>query len=379
MNSIKNLFKGDKVIWIIIVLFSIMSILTVYSSTGALAYKDFQGDTMRFLIKHGGIMIIGIGIIILVQKIPVSFYFSIGYILLFIGLGLLFLTLLSGENLNSASRWMKIPFTSLTFQSSDVAKLALIAYLAKTLSDMQKDLTNFKQILIRLVAPIGAMTGLVITTNLSTALLICISSFFILYVGRVSYKHLGYIVGLAVIVLVFGVGVMYASGVGRAQTWVNRIENFSSGDGDNVYQIEQAKIAVVSGGLIGRGVGKSVQRNFLPHSYSDFIYAIIIEEWGAIMASFVLVLYVILLNRVGRIIRRCKSAFSTFLVLGLILNIMLQAFINMAVAVDLMPVTGQTLPLISMGGTSVLITCATFGIILRVSEDVSIEELKKFK
>lgn len=374
MEHFGKLFKGDKAIWIVVALLSILSVLTVFSATGALAYREYNGDTLRFLTKHGGIVLLGIGIIIVVQKIPVTVYFSIGYILLFVGGGLLLLTLLSGTNINSANRWMKIPFTSLTFQSSDIAKLALVTYLAKTLADMQKDMSNIKTVLVRLVVPIVVICVLIFPTNFSTAFFIGLASFIMLFVGRVRVGHLAAIIGVTLAVVSLAVTIMIFAEVGRAITWKNRVENFVSGDSDTNYQADQAKIAVVSGGLLGKGPGKSVQRNFLPHSYSDYIYAIIIEEYGAIISSFVLCLYIILLNRVGRIIKRSKSAFSTFLVLGLILNIMFQALVNMAVSVSLMPVTGQTLPLVSMGGTSVLITCLTFGIILRVSEDVMIQE-----
>ncbi len=371
-ERINKLFKGDKIIWGVIVLLTIFSLLAVYSSTGTLAYKKMGGNTTYYLIRHGVILAIGIFIIFITHLVPYRYYFRLSYLFLFLSILLLALTLVLGTSLNQAARWLTLPGLGFTIQPSDFAKLALIMYLARLLSLKQGKIRNMNEALTPLILPIVLVCALILPSNLSTALIVFATSMIVLFIGRIPFKFLLVFGGIGLLVLVLFIGgAILLDREGRIGTWKNRIENFVQGDSGENYQVEQAKIAVATGGFFGKKPGKSTQRNFLPYPYSDFIFAIIIEEYGLILGAIPLVLaYLILLYRGGYMVQRANRTFPAFLAIGLTLLIVFQAFINMAVAVSLFPVTGQTLPFVSMGGSSLLFTSVAFGIMLSVSRGI---------
>jgi len=371
-ESVIKLFKGDRIIWGVIVVLTFFSILAVYSSTGTLAYKNMGGNTTYYLIRHGVILGIGIFIIFITHLVPYKYYSRLSQLFLFASVPLLLLTLLIGTNINEASRWLTLPGLGFTIQTSDFAKLALIMYLARLLSLKQKEIKNLKEAFQPLIIPLILVCMLILPANLSTALILFATSIVLLFIGRVPVKYLIVIIGIGILALSLFVSVaLLINKEGRVATWKNRIENYVEGSSDEFFQVEQAKIAVASGGFFGKSPGKSTQRNFLPHPYSDFIFAIIIEEYGLFLGAIPLVLaYLILLYRGGALVHKANRTFPAFLAIGLTLLIVFQAFINMAVAVSLFPVTGQTLPFVSMGGSSLLFTSIAFGIILSVSRGI---------
>jgi len=369
-------FKGDPVIWAVIVGLSLFSILAVYSSTGTLAYKSQGGNTTYFLFKHGLLLLVGIGVIFLAHQIPYRYYSRLAQLLFYLSIPLLAITLLMGTSLNEASRWLTVPGTGLTVQTSDFAKLALIMFIARLLSKKQDGIKGFESGFVPLMVPVLVICMLILPADFSSAFILFVTSIIIMFIGRVQLKYIAGLTGAgAVLILIFVLIAYNSENQGRVGTWKNRIENYMSKDSDGNYQVEQAKIAIVTGGLLGKGPGRSTQRNFLPHPYSDFIYAIIIEEYGLVIGGvLMLILYLILLYRAGLIVRRISSRFGAFLAIGLTFSIVFQAIINMAVAVNLLPVTGQTLPLVSMGGTSIFSTSIAFGIILSVSRSLNKSE-----
>lgn len=373
-----NYLKGDKVIWAIMLLLSLISILVVYSSIVTLAYKFKQGNTEVFLLKHTGTLLVGFGLAFLCHKIKYTVFSKVAQIGFFISIPLLLYTLLRGVSAGEASRWIPIPGTGLTFQSSDVAKLMLLMYVARVLTTKQEKLMEFKGVIRYLIVPIGVICILILPANFSTAALLFLNCMFLMFVGRIKVKFMLMIVGACMMfALLLGVVVyQFPNAIPRGATWKARIENFSKGDSKSNYQSEQAKIAIATGGVIGKGPGKSTQRAFLPQASSDFIYAIIIEEYGLTFGFLMLFLYMIFLFRGIKILRDTNKTFGGFLAIGLAFGLVFQALINMAVAVNLFPVTGQPLPLVSMGGTSVMFTCIAIGIILSVSraDEEKIEE-----
>lgn len=368
---IRDNIKGDRVIWAVVIVLSIISLLVVYSSTGTLAYKYQKGNTEYYLFKHGMIVLFGLFLIIITHKVKFTYFSRISQIAIFFAAPLLLLTLIKGANLNEASRWLALPGTSLTFQTSDFAKIALIAYLARILSNKQEKIKDFKSGFIPVMIPVLLICGLILPANFSTAAVLFATSVVMMFIGRVNLKYIGSLLGIGVVLLsLFIVIVINSNNTGRVGTWKKRIENFSSGDSKGNYQVEQAKIAIATGGVFGKGPGKSSQRNFLPHPYSDFIYAIIIEEYGIVFAFLIILLYLILLFRGIRIAVKTEKLFGSLLAFGCAFMLVFQAMINMAVAVNLFPVTGQPLPMLSMGGTSIWFTCITIGVILSVSRDI---------
>ncbi|GAB1419863.1 FtsW/RodA/SpoVE family cell cycle protein [Bacteroidales bacterium] len=360
--------KGDKVIWAIVVLLSVFSILAVYSSTYSLAYEQKGGNTGHFILKHTIILAIGLLFIYLAHKIKYIYFSPFLQIALWVSIPLLIITLLYGVDLNDAKRVLQLPF-KLTFQTSDLAKLTLITYLARTLTKKQDNIKDFKSAFVPLMIPVLIVVFLILPANLSTAAMLLTTSLVLMFIGRVKTRYILSLVGLAIVA--FGLfflilSMMPEGNQGRFQTWKNRIENKSDS-----YQVEQAKIAIASGGLLGKGPGNSTQRNFLPHPYSDFIYAIIIEEYGLLGGAFVLLLYLILLFRAVAIVTKIPQTFGAFLTIGVTFSMVMQAMVNMAVAVGAFPVTGQPLPMVSMGGTSIWFTSISFGIILSVSKEVA--------
>src|SRR6056297_1457141 len=378
MQGIKYI-RGDRVIWTVIIILSVVSLLSVYSSTGSLAYKKVSGDTFYYLFRQFKYIVLGLGVIILFQMIPYRIFSKLSIPFLLVAIALLVVTLIKGQEINEANRWLAIPGTSNTFQPSEFAKFALIMYLARILANHQDNLDSFKGVFLKVAGAISLICLLILPTNLSTAAIIFTVSFILLFIGRVPFKYLALYVGVGVAGL--GLFLLLSTAMsreGRITTWKNRIERYMTGEGDN-FQSDQAKVAIVRGGLLPNGPGTSTQRILLPHPYSDFIFAIIIEEYGSIIGGLLLIfMYLWLLFRTGVIVRRSKSTFGAFLAFGLALGLVFQAFVNMGVTVGLLPVTGQTLPLVSMGGSSVLFTSMSLGMILSVSwgikKDIEEEE-----
>jgi cell division protein FtsW len=384
--------KGDKIIWTSVILLALVSLLAVYSSTGLLAYKMYKGNTEIYLFKQFAFIIVGVLIIYFAHQVNYIIYSKVAKILFLISIPLLIYTLFYGVKLNEGSRWIRLPIINLTFQTSDLAKLALFMYLSRLLSKKQEVIKDFKKGFLPVIIPVAIVCILIAPANLSTALLIGATSMMLMFIGRARAKHLLLTIGLALIpvaILICAAVVRHRSNDGaietvktegrshlfvRVDTWINRVENFIYGskeiNDEDSYQVNQAKIAIAKGGWIGLGPGNSQQRNFLPHPYSDFIYAIIIEEYGLVGGAFVIFIYLLFLFRSIRIFKKCPFAFGAFLALGLSFTLAIQALANMAVNVNLFPVTGVTLPLISMGGSSFLFTCLAIGIILSVARNV---------
>jgi cell division protein FtsW len=380
--------KGDKVIWGIVVILVLVSLLVVYSSTGSLAYK-YSKSTESYLFKQFGFIMLGVMIIYFAHRVNYTFYSRLAKLLFLISIPLLIYTYFFGAKINDGSRWIKLPVINMTFQTSDFAKLALFMYLSRQLSRSQNVIKDFKKGFLPVIIPVGIICLLIAPANLSTALLVGGTSFLLLFIGRVSTKHILITIGIAAIPIAILFIVAVSSydkkehrskdlpaifSAGRIPTWISRIQTFVYGDKDDEneksYQINQAKIAIASGGWMGVGPGNSNARNFLPHSYSDFIYAIIIEEYGLLGATFMVFIYLLFLYRCIRLYRKCPFAFGAFLALALSFTLVIQALANMGVAVNAFPNTGVTLPLVSMGGSSFLFTCLSIGIILSVARNV---------
>ncbi|RAI98468.1 cell division protein FtsW [Chitinophaga skermanii] len=383
MNKLLRKTQGDKVIWSIVIFLSVVSLLAVYSSIGSLAYRRYNGNTEFVLIKQLVVLGLGLLIIYFAHRVNYTIYSRVAQIGFLISIPLLMYTLVFGSNVNDASRWIKIPIINLTFQTSDIAKLALFMYVARMLSKKQHVINDFKKGFLPMIIPIGIICMLIMPANMSTALLLGLSCMTLLFMGRVPIKYLLSLIGLGILGLVMFFVIAKAVGFeGRIQTWINRIENFVTAKehDDMPYQVQQANIAIAGGGVIGKGPGNSTAKNFLPHPYSDYIYSIIIEEYGMFGAALILMAYLVLLLRSIRIFKNCPYAFGAFLALGLSVTLVIQALAHMAVNVGLFPVTGLTLPLVSMGGSSVIFTSLAIGIILSVSRNVeNIEGAKKEK
>lgn len=369
MSFVDKYIKGDKVIWLVVILLAILSILTVYSSIVTLAYKYKGGDTFYYLFKHFIILVVGFGLMILAHNLNYKYYSRISQIALFASIPLLFFTLATGANINDASRWLVIPVINQTFQTSDLAKLALIMYLARLLYKKQDNIKDFKSAFVPIMLPVLIVCGLILPANFSTAAMLFTTCLIIMFIGRVSMKYILSLIAIGVGSLMIMLLIAKAKPdlLPRLGTWNSRIESFLGGESEENYQADQAKIAIATGGPLGKGPGKSTQRNFLPHPYSDMIFAIIVEEYGLFGGFSVIILYLILFYRGIKIAQNAEKTFGTFLAVGLSFSLVFQAMINMAVAVNLFPVTGQPLPLVSMGGTSIWFTCLAIGIILSVS------------
>ncbi|MDP4224593.1 MAG: FtsW/RodA/SpoVE family cell cycle protein [Bacteroidota bacterium] len=368
-------FKGDRVIWALVVVFMIYSLLAVYSSSVSVAYIKHGGNTTYFLRSQFFMLLLSLGIITVVHYLPYRIYYKMSGLILLFSVGLLILTFAIGARVNEAVRTIAIPGTGFRIQTSDIAKVALVIYLARALSQFQSDLNNFILVTKYFMFPVAVICALIMPENLSTALMVFGISLTIMFIGRVPLKYLIAYIGIAVVgVVMFALVLGVVSKQNRVDVWKTRIENFFSGkeDEDADYQSNQAKIAISTGGLFGKAPGKSAQRNMLPQSNSDFIFAIIIEEYGLLFGAIPLILaYMILLFRGITIVKKCETAFPAYLVIGLIVMITIQAMINMLVAVGLFPVTGQTLPMVSWGRTSVLVVSFSIGAILSVSRVVN--------
>ena len=394
--------RGDKVIWIVTLLLGIVSLIVVYSAASALVVNKYNGSTSQMLMKHASTLLIGFVMLYIAYRIDYRHFAKVAWLLLIPCMALLLYTLLFGRNINQASR--SINLGGFSFQPSEIAKIILITYLSRQLVMMGPALNSFKEVLIKLAAPILVTVALIFPENLSTAAILLVVCLVLLFIGRVKFLHLMAILGIGVV----GLGLYIAMDAARTsignkralkaqaeyvgdpanapvftpkktriQTWIGRIDamgedkekDFDPFD-DHHYQQTYAKIAVATSSIVGKGPGKSEQRNFLPHPYSDFIFAIIIEEYGLIGAIVVLMLYVILFTRVLRIVIKRPLTFGSFMAFGLGFLIIMQAMINMGVSIGLLPVTGQPLPFVSMGGSSMMATGLILGMILSVTKSM---------
>ena len=368
-----NILKGDKVLWVIIILLSIFSFLPIYSASSNLVYVIGKGTPWGYLIKHFLILSIGFILIYSMHKIPYNYFKGISILLLPITFLLLVYTFSIGTTIDGtiASRWIQIPIIGLSFQTSSLAFIVLMIYSAYYLAKIHDKNKSFKSTIVPFWLPILAIISLIIPSNLSTAGLIFVSVILLSFIGGYPIKYLFSIFLIAFLlisVFIFSAKAFPDKIPNRIDTWISRIENFNDKkDLKGNYQIERAKIAIASGEVFGLGAGKSRMKNFLPQSSSDFIYAIIVEEFGLIGGIVIIIFYLLILYRITVISFKAKTIFSKLLVIGLGLPIIIQAFINIGVALQVFPVTGQTLPLISSGGTSAWMTCISIGIILSVS------------
>lgn len=369
----KAKLKGDPIIWGIAFILSSLSILTVYSASSSLAYRQMHHNTEYYLFRQTLLIGSGLSAMWLSHRIDHRYYASIGKAMLWLSIPLLLVTWQYGLKLNEASRWLNIPFINQSFQPSDLSQLALIIRISHMLAKQQKKITCFRSACLPMLAWSGLISGLIALTNFSSAILLFSTCLVLMFIGRVPVKYLLIIVLAGL--LVGGSALIWGQ---RGSTAIKRVTNFLNGELS--FQTEQAYIAIATGGLTGKGPGNSTQRNFLPHPYSDFIYAILIEEYGLIGGVFVIGLYLILLYRAIALLPMATSYYGAILATGISLLLVLQALLNMAIAVGLLPVTGLPLPFVSMGGTSVLFTGVALGILLSISQgaiDTELPNLKK--
>jgi cell division protein FtsW len=388
--------RGDKYIWSIVLLLAITSLLVVYSATQSLAYKYYDGNSSVYLFKQLAFIVIGVLVIYFMHRVNYTIYSRVSLWLYLISIPLLVYTLFFGVEVNDASRWIKLPVINLTIQTSDLARLALFMYISRQLSRKQNDIKDFKKGFLPLIIPVVIVCALILPANLSTALLTGLTSLLLMFIGRVSLKHILLVFFIAAIpvLLIIAIAVSTYNGdsatttksktgiaatlnsMGRFGTWVQRTQDFMYAKDEEIpYQVQQQNIAIANGGMLfGLGPGNSKQRNYLPQAYNDSIYPIIIEEYGLMGGLFIIFLYLVFLFRCIRVFRKCPYAFGAFLALGLSFTLAIQAIANMAVGVNLIPVTGVTLPLVSMGGSSFLFTCASIGIILSVARNIEKSE-----
>lgn len=387
MKQLINNLKGDKVIWSFVALLALFSFMPVFSASSNLAYIGHgTGNTLGYLLKHFAHICIGFLIIYWVHKVPYHYYRGISMIALPIVWVLLAYTLVKGTVVAgaNASRWIEVPFTRITFQTSTLAAIVLLIFVARYLSKKRETPITFKSSLWELWLPVFITLLFILPANFSTTALIFAMVLMLTFVGKYPLKYIGIIVGAGIVMLTFFILVAKAfpdAFPNRVDTWISRIDNFTSDKPDeDDYQIEKAKIAIATGGIQGLGPGKSIQKNFLPQSSSDFIYAIIVEEYGLIGGFTVLGLYMLLFLRFIVAAHKANTLFGKLLVVGLGFPMIFQALVNMAVAVELLPVTGQTLPLISSGGSSIWMTSIALGIIISVTkkdEEIAQEKAEK--
>lgn len=368
MKAIRYI-KGDRVIWVVVIILAVISLLAVYSSSQSLAYSSANG-TFYYLVKQVVILFLGFFALYLSHLVPYRYYSKLSQILLFVVVVLLIFTLIAGRDVNSAKRSINIPGFGITMQPSDFAKIILIMYVARILSLKQDSLGNFKETFLPLIGWVGIVCFLILPANFSTAAILFGTSMTLMFIGRIPIKYLLLTLAAAVFAFFLFLQALDVFNIdGRAGTWENRMENFLNKDSESVnnYQTNRAKVAIVNGGLIGKGPGNSLQKEKLPQANSDFIYAIIIEEYGLIGGIVILFLYMYILFRTALMVRKSVRTFPAMLAMGLSLLVVFQAVINMSVAVNLIPVTGQPLPFISSGGSSVVFTSIAIGVILSVS------------
>ncbi len=385
MKGIFQNIKGDKAIWAVVTLLGLFSFLPVYSASSNLVYVVGNGTTFGYLVKHALLLALGFGIIYGVHSIPARFFKGLSIIAMPIVLVLLAFTLAQGTTINgaNASRWISVPLVGISFQTSNLAAVVLMIYVARYLTKIKDKTITFTESILPLWTPVFLVLMLILPANFSTAGIIFSMVLLLCFLGGYPTKYLMGVIGTGLVCLtLFVLSAKAFPGLfhNRVDTWSSRIESFSDGrDTEADYQIERAKIAIATGGVMGKGAGKSVQKNFLPQSSSDFIYAIIVEEYGLVGGFALMFFYLLLLFRIVIVANGSTSIFGKLVVLGVGLPIVFQALLNMAVAVELFPVTGQTLPLISSGGTSSWMTCLAIGIILSVSVKSSERKVSKTK
>lgn len=392
MKLFNKLFQGDKVIWMVVALLALSSLLAVYSATGTFANTRHHGNNTYVLLGHAVTLVVGLGAVYVAQLFKYTYYSRLLWLLFFLSIPLLIYTLLCGTDLNDAQRTIRI--LGISFQSSDFAKVALIGYLARELTLRQDNIKDFKTAFIPLMLPVLIIVALIFPENFSTAGILFASSMVLLFVGRINMKYL--MIFFSVVLVVMTIYILIVMNVAedkkRTGVWVQRIVSYvesfkkdetkdaaelAKQENEEDFQITQSRIAVASGGILGKGPGRSTQRNFLPHPYSDFVYAIILEEYGLVGGIFVLMLYMILLFRAVAIMAARPQSFGGFLAFGLAFMIVMQAMVNMGVAVGLLPVTGQPLPFISKGGSSMMFTGFAIGMIISVSKEVNKDKEKR--
>ena len=374
IEKVKGWFTGDKVIWVVVAILTLVSLLAVYSASESVANRSYNGNNAFVLLRHASMLLLGLVGVFGASLINYKKYSRLLLLLFWIAIPLLIYTLFFGKNLHHAQRVIGI--AGVTFQTSDLAKIALIGFLARVLTLRHDSFTDFKELAIRVMLPIVVIVGLIFPENFSTAAMLFATCIVMMFLSKVKMKYILEFVGI--IVLAGGIFMLVSlaySKDNRSATWVYRIERFfGSGDeeknDDKDFQITQSKIAIAGGGIFGKGSGKSTQRNVLPHPYSDFIYAIVLEEYGLVGGVFVLLMYMILMYRATRIMIRAPQSFGAMLAVGLAFSLVMQALVNMGVAVGLFPVTGQPLPFVSMGGTSLLFTGISIGIIISVTKEI---------
>lgn len=387
MTFIQRYMKGDRVIWIIAIIISVYSLLAVYSSAGQLAFRYKGGNTEYYLIQRFIMLGIGIGLMFVAHRVKYTVFSKLSVVGILISIPLLLITLVMGSNINDASRWLTIPGVPISFQTSDLAKIVLLIYVARTLAKKQEVIKDFKEGFLPIVVPVLLVCGLILPANFSTAALLFVNCLVLMFIGRCSLKHIGALLGIAI--AGFGLLVLLAfafpKALPRLDTWKARIEKFAglnekanetaiepNAIDEDQYQVTYAKMAMAKGGFFGTGPANNLTKYSLPQSYSDFIFAMIIGEYGLILGGIVILMaYLILFYRAIRIAQKSEFAFATFLALGLCFSLVFQALVNMCVAVNIFPVTGQPLPMVSMGGTSTLFTGLTLGIILSVSRTLN--------
>jgi cell division protein FtsW len=364
--------KGDRTIWMVALVLGMVSLLAVYSASSWMGWRHDWG-TFQVLVKHSLMLAAGGGIMYAASKLKYTVYSKLSQVLLGATIALLVLTLFIGSNVNGASRWLAIPGIGITFQTSDLARVVIIVYLARVLGRHREEEWTFREVLLKLILPVGAVCGFILPANFSTAALLFGTCMIVMFIGQVPVRHLLLLIGIAI--AAFGLLLLLSKAnpelLPRLETWRSRLMTHGGDDRDANYQVNNAKIAIVHGGFLPNGPGTGTSRNFMPHPESDMIYAFIIEEYGSVIGGIgLLLLYLILLSRAIRMANRCEKRFGAMVAMGLALSLVLQALVNMAVAVNLVPVTGQPLPLVSMGGTSMWFTCLSLGIMLSVSRSV---------
>ena len=367
--------EGDRSIWMIVAALSLISLLVVYSATSALAYDIGDGDTETFLVKHGVILGFGLLLMFLLYIMPYTRFKQAAPYLMLLAVPLLVLTMAVGPEINEARRWLRVPFVGITVQTSDFAKLALILFVAREITRHKDYIKDFNSAFLPIIVPIIIIVGLIAPSDLSTAILLFAVTILMMFMGRVDIKFilLTLLLGVVVFAMLIVMGEFFPEII-RSDTWVERFRDFKQGEGE---QVEMAKIAIANGEWLGNGPGNSTMRNFIFASYNDFVYAIIMEEYGLLGALVILILYIYLFFRATALVTKSQKSFGAMAVVGLSLMLVLQALFNMAVSLNLVPVTGLPLPLISMGGTSTLFTCISFGIILSISKYIERADAKK--
>ncbi len=382
MNTMfKKYLTGDRVIWVITILFSLFSVLIVYSSTSQLSYKFRDGNTEAFLFKHTVIILLGFVLMYYLHKVKINYFSRISQFAMVLSLLALASAWIFHSGDQAAARWI------FGFQPSDMAKISLLVYLARQLSMNKEELKSFKVFLVKIVLPVGVVCAAILPADLSTAAMLFVDCLVLIFISSISGKNILGMLGLALggFLLILLIGTVQPKLLPRVPTWTSRIAAFVGGDevenaADKNYQTDIAKAGIARGGLRGTGPSKSTVKNILPSAWADFIFAIFIEEYGSILGGvFLILLYLIILYRVIVIAKNSKSDFGSYLAFGLGFSIVFQAFLNMGVSVNVLPVTGQPLPMVSMGGTAILFTCVAFGMILGVSREVQLGSNKQTK